>query len=572
MEPVEARPIWSMSGKEMLDALDAAHDELTRLQSYRHQLLAAFDEGGHASDFGAKDTVQLVSFRHRLPAAQVRAELKVAHALPKYTAVSGALPGLLPQDDAADEDSYFLHFDQAKAIVTALEKIPSSAMVPVEDLKAAELQLVKAAQHLNPADLARAGKEVRDILDTDGPEPAEEDAYRREALWYRKADQGIRIGGYLANENAELFSTLIHAGAKPHKTTDGQPDPRGRDKRQADALVAIMNAATSGSGNVGPNIAITIDYDTLKNATAAASASHPANTNPEAATDTEPGPSAAPNTSADATTLAEEGLPDSPRSPGITQPPPSGLGDGQPPPSGLGDGRSLPSSRGDAPCPTTTAPSPQPLEGGQPLPFSPGVGSGMGELVFGDNLSAAAIRRLACDSGVLPIVLGSNSQPLDVGMKKRFVTEPIRNALIARDKGCLICGAPPIMTDAHHIVHWIDGGPTSLANLGLFCKLHHREIHHGLWSVTIIDGIPQITRPPWADRTPRRRRLRIPPERSPGWPLAPATTGEQSGAAKAPTRSWPHTDDIPWITPEDAILLNPWGEQPLTTDPPSLAS
>jgi hypothetical protein len=505
MEPVEARPIRSMSGQEMLDALDAAHDELTRLQTYRHKLLAAFDAAGHATAFGAKDTVELVSFRHRLPATQVRSDLKLAAALPKYTAVTDALPGLLAEDADTDEGGYFLHFGQAKAIVTALEKIPTSAMVPVEHLEAAEQQLVKAAQHLNPADLAKAGKRARDILDTDGPEPAEEDAYRREALWYRKADQGIRIGGYLAGENAELFSTLIHAGAKPHRTTDGQPDPRGRDKRQADALVAVMNAATTGSGNAGPNITVTIDYNALKNATTA---------------------------KINRTATPDHTQPTSTRDDNHD-----------------GEGRS------------------SGVSGVQPLPFSLDAGSGMGELVFGDNLSAAAVRRLACDSGVLPVVLGSNSQPLDVGMKKRFVTDPIRNALIARDKGCVICGAPPIMCDAHHIVHWTDGGPTSLANLALFCKLHHREIHHGLWSVTITDGIPQISRPPWADRTPGRRRLRVPPnlppECTPGWPLTPAAT---------PTRSWPHADDVPWITPEDATRLNPWGDHPQPLAPPPLAS
>ncbi|QNE19600.1 DUF222 domain-containing protein [Kribbella qitaiheensis] len=567
MEPVEARPIRSMSGKEMLDALDAVHDELTRLQTYRHQLLAAFDEAGHANTFGAKDTVELVSFRHRLPAAQVRAELKLAAALQKYVAVCGALPSLLDEDADTDEGDYFLHFGQAKAIVTALERIPRSAMVPVEDLDAAEQQLVKAAQHLNSADLARAGKQVRDILDTDGPEPAEEDAYRREALWYRKADQGICLGGYLANENAELFSTLIHANAKPHKTKDGQPDPRTRDKRQADALVAVLTAAATGTGTPSPNITITIDYNALKNATAhnanrTPTPNHPRPATPGRTDKTDrsstgqaptPAVTATPDSADALTSAGTNSLANNDLSIGHSNP--------QPPPDGHGNPQPLPVG----------------LDGARRLPFDLGEGSGMGELVFGDNLSAAAVRRLACDSGVLPVVLGSNSQPLDVGMTKRFVTAPIRNALIARDKGCIICNAPPIMCDAHHLAHWIDGGPTSLANLALFCKLHHREVHHRQWSVTIIDGIPQVTRPPWADRTPPRRRLRVPPnhppETSPGWPPPPARAkAEQHNPGETPTRSWPHTDDIPWITPADATLLNPWGDHPTQSTPPPLAS
>ncbi|MEI8408057.1 MULTISPECIES: HNH endonuclease signature motif containing protein [unclassified Kribbella] len=86
-----------------------------------------------------------------------------------------------------------------------------------------------------------------------------------------------------------------------------------------------------------------------------------------------------------------------------------------------------------------------------------------GELVFGGTLSAAAIRRLACDAEVLPIVLGSKSQPLDVGTSERFVTRAMRQALNARDKGCVVCGAPPIQCEAHHLIHWIDGGITAVS-------------------------------------------------------------------------------------------------------------
>ena len=51
-----------------------------------------------------------------------------------------------------------------------------------------------------------------------------------------------------------------------------------------------------------------------------------------------------------------------------------------------------------------------------------------GDLTYGDGLSASAIRRLACDGGVIPVVLGSDSQPLDVGREKRYVTDGLRSA------------------------------------------------------------------------------------------------------------------------------------------------
>ncbi|MDX6294586.1 MAG: hypothetical protein QOH50_3661, partial [Kribbellaceae bacterium] len=96
-------------------------------------------------------------------------------------------------------------------------------------------------------------------------------------------------------------------------------------------------------------------------------------------------------------------------------------------------------------------------------------------------------------------VLGSNSEPLDVGREERFVTKPIRRALIVRDKGCVICGAPPDQCDVHHVVHWIDGGETAVGNLALVCKPHHRDIDRGDWIIQIINGKVQITRPGWAE-------------------------------------------------------------------------
>jgi hypothetical protein len=445
MDLVDVRPVCSMSGSDMLATLDAIHDEMTRLATYRLQVLAGLDQSGHAKEIGARDTVHLLAFRHRLDPTAVRRDLKLATALPKYEAVAAALPSVLDSHPTAGP---LLHLDQARAIVASLEAIPKAAMVPVEDLVAAEEQMVKAAGNLAPSDLYRLGKQVRNILDTDGPAPAEDNAYRNETFWMKNAEHGLRFGGYLANENAELLHTLIHANAKPHKTVDGQSDPRSRDKRQADALTVVLNAA-AGSGDTGhsrikPHITVTIDYADLKNQTANAT----------------------------------------------------------------------------------------------------------GDLVFGDGLSAAAVRRLACDAGVLPIVLGSDSQPLDVGMEERFVTGAMRAALNARDRGCIVCGAPPVHCDAHHLVHWIDGGPTAVDNLALFCKGHHVDVHHGHWIVTITDGVVHVTRPDWAEPGPRRRLRRTTP--ASGQPASPP--------AASPT--WPHTNGIPWITPEEGARLDPWGDNP----------
>ena len=78
---------------------------------------------------------------------------------------------------------------------------------------------------------------------------------------------------------------------------------------------------------------------------------------------------------------------------------------------------------------------------------------GAATLDDGSALSAATVRRLACDAQLIPMVLGSDSVPLDVGREHRLVRPQQRNALIARDKGCAFpsCHLPARWTDAHHI-------------------------------------------------------------------------------------------------------------------------
>ena len=108
-----------------------------------------------------------------------------------------------------------------------------------------------------------------------------------------------------------------------------------------------------------------------------------------------------------------------------------------------------------------------------------GAVRGAGTTLAGQVLSPQTVRRLACDASIIPMVLGSEGQPLDVGRTKRLVTPALLAALWARDKGCSYpgCGRPPQWSDAHHVKHWIDGGTTSLLNLALLCAYHHSWVH-----------------------------------------------------------------------------------------------
>ena len=104
---------------------------------------------------------------------------------------------------------------------------------------------------------------------------------------------------------------------------------------------------------------------------------------------------------------------------------------------------------------------------------------GTGATLTGDVLSPGVVRRMACDAEIIPVVLGGDSEPLDVGRSRRLFTRAQRMALIARDKGCSFegCTVPAAWCDAHHVVHWRHGGCTSLLNGALLCPKHHTEVH-----------------------------------------------------------------------------------------------
>ncbi len=125
------------------------------------------------------------------------------------------------------------------------------------------------------------------------------------------------------------------------------------------------------------------------------------------------------------------------------------------------------------------------------------------------------------------MVLGPASEVLDVGRAERLVTPELRDALIARDKGCVFpgCDAPPGRSDAHHITPWWAGGTTSLANLVLLCHTHHpitepaRFALRDQWQVRIAaDGLPEFIPPTRIDPTgqPLRHHRHQPPPGAPG--------------------------------------------------------
>jgi hypothetical protein len=102
----------------------------------------------------------------------------------------------------------------------------------------------------------------------------------------------------------------------------------------------------------------------------------------------------------------------------------------------------------------------------------------------GPALSAAAARRIGCDAEVVA-VSERDGLPINVGRARRVVPTKLRRALQSRDRTCCFpgCAVPARQTHAHHVEHWIDGGPTDLANLASLCGFHHRRLHDGVYRI-----------------------------------------------------------------------------------------
>ncbi|TCC28354.1 HNH endonuclease, partial [Kribbella sindirgiensis] len=387
--------------------------------------------------------------------------------------------------------------------------------VPVADLDFAEQELVRLARHLAPADLRKAAEQSRDILDTDGPEPDEHKAAARETLTLKAADHGVKFTGYLANDNAELFRTLITTGARPHKTLDGEPDPRSREKRQADALTTTLTLAATAldAGTPSP----TMPRPTSKPANPTKPSTPETSTLEDDSTGTGSTATGSTVTGSTATGSTEDDSLATGHQPGVV----AGSG------GGVGGvcGDVVPGFGAKANLTVT-------------IDFEDlkaATADAIGQTVYSNGLSAATIRRLACDAKVIPVVLGSNSEPLDVGRCERLVTRAMRRALNTRDRGCVICGAPPVMCDAHHVISWIDGGETKISNLVLLCRRHHTDLHHGHWTVTITNGQVHVARPTWADPPPHPPHK--PPAHTPRTPEPPGECPAQSGPPDNPSRA-----------------------------------
>ena len=100
------------------------------------------------------------------------------------------------------------------------------------------------------------------------------------------------------------------------------------------------------------------------------------------------------------------------------------------------------------------------------------------------DLPVESVRRITCDSDLVKVTKDAKGNLLNLGRKHRVVSPQLKRALLARDKCCTYpsCSHEQFL-EAHHVMHWADGGETSMANTTMICSHHHRLLHEGGFTI-----------------------------------------------------------------------------------------
>ena len=145
---------------------------------------------------------------------------------------------------------------------------------------------------------------------------------------------------------------------------------------------------------------------------------------------------------------------------------------------------------------------------------------GQSVLEDGARVSAETSQRLACDASRVVMRHDEAGRVVEIGARTRTIPPALRRVLQHRDRGCRFPGCGVRFGQGHHLHHWAQGGPTTLSNLALLCRRHHRAVHEeGFQVARGPDGALRFRRP---DGRPL-----------PEVPLPAAVPGDPVGALRA---------------------------------------
>ncbi|HEV3465363.1 MAG TPA: DUF222 domain-containing protein, partial [Actinomycetota bacterium] len=410
-----------------------------RLEGQWLKVLAAVDARGAA---GAEDGVEVGSTaawlrsRLRMGAGTAASSVRTARALfrgPLVETAAALTTGELPVAHAI-------------VLTSGIRELPDHLTVEAEPL------LLEAARRLDPPRLRRAIEHLRLVADPDGADHTTERRHDRRGVWLAPTWEGmVAIDGLLEAEAGQTLLAALEPLARPADAHDG----RSGSQRTADALTELARRALEGgrlpqAGGVRPQLAVTVDLDSL--------VGHPGAVGGDIGGLGPLAPEACRRLACDGAVTRVLVT----RHPTHHQCPSDGHD-----PSHHHDPIGRPTAGAPAGARDAgvdeRAVSRTPRVDARPAARDPSRAERPQGL--GAHLRAAMAR--------LPLTLGgAPTQPLDVGRATRVVQPAQRTALAVRDGGCVFpdCSRPLAWCEAHHLVHWVDGGLTDLANLVLLCR------------------------------------------------------------------------------------------------------
>ncbi|MEE2521902.1 DUF222 domain-containing protein [Pseudarthrobacter sp. J75] len=448
------------------------------------------------ADDGCRNTAEFLRIRLRIGITEARRRLHLAHNTQPATTITGdttpparehlatALtptpadtpvdpdnqdesPDTTPAESSASAAAPLVSSRAATIITTVLERLRHHTTV--ENLDQIEEHLTHTAATADPDFLARVARRCADTIDADGTEPTEEALRHTQGAFIRKPRHGLHhLEIFATTEQFEHLQTVMNVATNPRTHTPPTGTNSATDLAQVQAL-----ADKAGQDDVGPAGTDqdsvwqenTVDLDrrtrSQKQLDGIISAV-------QAALSTNTLPTTGGNRPQILATINHQDLLPAPA-----------------PQTGIGNGNTVNNRAGSTIRDETSN------------------RTGTGNFAFNGPVAAATLRKLACDADIIPAVLGTHGEILDLGRKTRLFTTAQRLALTARDQGCAFpnCTIPAPWCEAHHITYWSHQGPTNTNNGVLLCSHHHHLIHKEQWTINIHHNTPWFTPPRHIDPT-----------------------------------------------------------------------
>lgn len=477
------------------------------------------------ADDGCRNTAEFLRLRLRIPIREARRRLTLARqVLPGTTLTGEPLPPTRPHLAAAltpatgpgtsAQPVITAGPGQAPAVSSHAATIITATLDRLQHhttektLNRIEHHLTHAATTTDPDFLTRLAQRWTDTIDADGTEPTEEALRHTQGAFIRKPRHGLHhVEIFATTDQYEHLLTVMNTATNPRTTT---PDTSNGD---TSARTTTPDTSTGTDNTAGAG-------------TSAGAGDSPAANNPTGHTT---------QIDLDRRTRAQQQLD------GIITAAKTALATNTLPTTGGNRPQIIATIHYQDlfphPTPATPRPeilaaavnrtaataqtkSPEPVRAsatGASIDIGTGAATetGTGTFAFTGPVAAATLRKIACDADIIPALLGTHGEILDLGRKTRLFTPAQRTALTTRDQGCAFpnCTIPAPWCEAHHITYWSHGGPTTTNNGVLLCSHHHHLIHKEQWKITITHGTPTFIPPPHIDptQTPQQNHYFKPP-------------------------------------------------------------